>query len=141
MLKSSIAISQMESMEEGLYGFLKYVRFIRLTNQTCEVRTTAETFNPFMKGCYHIETSPANQWTSLYMITASVIKGLEVETLTPALTSAKKMSQSCLFKYIDQYFRFYDLILVLSWDYMISLGIFFDCYVILFLGKTLKVFD
>ena len=27
-------------------------------------------------GCYHIETSPANQWTGFYMITASVMKGL-----------------------------------------------------------------
>ena len=31
-------------------------------------------------GCYHIETSPlicsANQWTGFYVITASVMKGL-----------------------------------------------------------------
>ena len=40
-------------------------------------------FNPFNEGGrYHIETSPlicgANQWTGVYMISASVMKGLNI---------------------------------------------------------------
>ena len=41
-------------------------------------------FNSFLRGLYHIETSPlicsANQWTGFYMITASVMKELREES-------------------------------------------------------------
>ena len=44
-------------------------------------------FQPFHEGDrYHIETSPlicgANQWTDFYMITASVMKGLNRDSST-----------------------------------------------------------
>ena len=55
----------------------------QVTHLCSEIFCKNEPFKPFHdRGRYHIETSPlicsANQWTGFYMITASVMKGLNV---------------------------------------------------------------